>query len=317
MKVSVDGGSPTPLAIVPNTASMTKDATDIYLVGMSGITRVPIDGSGAVQVVSHDFAGPGNGACAIAVDDAWIYWTDWSGGRVLKVPKPPRPPIPLVTGADGWIAPNAAGVFGSWWAVGDNYLALGPSSIPTCAAAGFSPDLCSMITTPPQGAPFLPDPNGKGMCTSGIAARVIPGQDGTLAYSSIWGNLIAFDLNTTGPDITPTMVFPYDAPAHGITGFAFDIDAVPPGGHLRVTFPTVATVNQPAYWDGASQDQSPILAPGHYEMRWPEIGGPFYLGNPPPFDPTQLRTIGFHVVSNANEAVPYSFCIKNVVLLTN
>jgi len=319
MKVGLDGGSPTPLAIAPNTASMTMDATDIYLVGMGGITQVPLDGSPSVQVVPPFNAGPGNGACAIAVDDAWIYWTDWSGGRVLKVPKPPRPTpaIPLVTAPDGWIAPNAAGVMGQWWAVGDNYVVQGSSASPTCPAAGFSTADCSTITTPSQGTPFVPDPNGNGMCTSGTAAPVLNGTDGLPAYSAIWGNIIGFSLAEPNPDPNPGTVYPYDASAHGITGFAFDIDAVPPGQNLRVTFATVENTNDAAYWGGATSNASPISVGGHYEMRWPEIGGPFYVTNPPPFDPTQLVFISFHVLTNPVEAVPYSFCISNIALLTN
>jgi hypothetical protein len=317
MKVGLDGGSPITLAIVTNAASMTMDATDIYLVGMDGITQVPLGGGPSVQLVLPYNAGPGNGACAIAVDDSAIYWTDWSGGRVLKVAKPPRPPgITLVTAPDGWIAPNAAGVMGHWWAVGDNYVLDGAPSA-QCPAAGFSPADCSTITMPPQGTPFLPDPNGKGMCTSGTAAQVINGSDGLPAYSAIWGNLVGFDLDNPGPDPTAATVLPYDTSAHGITGFAFDIDAVPPGGNLRVLFGTVENNYNSAYWRGATDNLSPITDAGHYEMRWPEIGGPFYLTNPPPFDPTQLTMIGFDVVSNTNAPVLYSFCISNLELLTD
>jgi len=109
----------------------------------------------------------------------------------------------------------------------------------------------------------------------------------------------------------------YDAPAHGVSGFAFDIDAVPPWGHLRVGFATRGTENDAAYWGGASMDQSPIFSPGHYEIRWPDVGGPLYLPSPPAFDPTKLESIRFHVVSNNVQAVPFSFCISNLILLTN
>jgi hypothetical protein len=63
---------------------------------------------------------------------------------------------------------------------------------------------------------------------------------------------------------------------------------------------------------------SPYAGPGHYEVRWPEVGGPLYLGGAaPPFDPTSIESIAFHVVSRETEAAPYDFCIKNVALLTN
>ena len=57
--------------------------------------------------------------------------------------------------------------------------------------------------------------------------------------------------------------------------------------------------------------------PGRYEIRWPEVGGPLCLGGAPPFDPTKIETIGFHVVSRETEAAPYAFCISNVALLAN
>src|SRR4029078_4286763 len=112
--------------------------------------------------------------------------------------------------------------------------------------------------------------NGRGMCASGTSAQVIAGSDGTLAWPSIWGKIIGCDIATPDPSPMP-VVGTYDAPAHGITGFAFDIDAPPVGGHLRVMFATPGTENHPAYWDGAVSDASPISGPGHYELRWPEV----------------------------------------------
>ena len=137
-----------------------------------------------------------------------------------------------------------------------------------------------------------------------------------LAWPSIWGNIIAFDLAT--PDPGPTAVVgPYDAPAHGITGFAFDVDAVPDGGHLRVLFATPGNENHPAYWLGAANDVSPVFNPGHYEMRWPEIGGPIWYADPPPFDPTKIEWIAFDIVSTDAAPVPFDFRLTNLALLTN
>ena len=47
------------------------------------------------------------------------------------------------------------------------------------------------------------------------------------------------------------------------------------------------------------------------------MGGPSYLTNPPPFDPTKLESVDFHVFANPTTSVPYSFCVTNVVMLTN
>jgi hypothetical protein len=175
---------------------------------------------------------------------------------------------------------------------------------------------CSTWTAPTAGTPFRPDPNGKGMCASGTAAMVLNGSDGQPAYSAIWGNMVGLQLNNTNPDVAANDLGVYDAPAHSITGFAFDIDAIPVGGHLRVAFPTPATFLGAAYWAGVLGDFSPVLA-GHNEFRWADVGGPYYLAAPPAFDPTKIQSIWFHVVSNRFEPVPYSFCLSNLKLLTD
>ncbi len=231
----------------------------------------------------------------------------------------PSTGIPLVADADGrFDGTNPAGVVGHWWSTGDAFAMDGTPGGGTCPAAGFPPSACSVLTTPAPAMPFRPEPNGKGMCTSGTSAQVVAGSDGMLAWSSIWGNMIGVDLNNPNAGPLSLSVAPYDAVAHGITGFAFDIDAVPLGGQMRVAFATTGTEMNAPYWSGATTNLSPVLAPGHYEMRWPEIGGPMYLGpSAPPFDPKQLKWISFHMVSNNGFAVPYSYCLSNVMLLTN
>jgi hypothetical protein len=255
----------------------------------------------------------------LSPDGTTLQWQD--GARWVRtcLARPPSTGIVLVPDADGmYDGSNAAGVVGAWWSIGDFYGVDTSPGSGLCPMAGFPPESCSMLTTPTPGSPFRPDPGGRGMCTSGVAAQVANGSDGQPAYSSIWGNIIGFALNSTAPrDAGSDTLGVYDAPAHGITGFAFDIDAVPPGGQLRVTFPTKGTENNAAYWSGTTNNLSPITSPGHYEMRWPEIGGPMYLTAAPPFDPTTLEMISFHVVSNTIAPTSYSFCINNVMLLTN
>jgi hypothetical protein len=209
---------------------------------------------------------------------------------------------------------NAAGVVGTWWAASDDLGTDGTWGTGSCPTAGFPPTACSVLTTPAPGGLFTPDPNGRGMCASGVAAQVISDSTGTLAWSVIWGDIFGFSLNS--PEGSGTMLGQYDAIAHGVTGLAFDIDAVPDGGHIRVGFQTLGTEYNPAYWFGATQDQSPIDVPGHYEVRWSEVGGPAYLANPPPFDPTQLEQVQFHVVSNSTAPIPFSFCLSNIMFLT-
>jgi hypothetical protein len=224
--------------------------------------------------------------------------------------------IALVTNEAGWLEPNPAGAVGSWWSANDSFGADGTPGAGDCPAAGFPMSACSTLTTPAPGTPFRPDPGGRGICASGTSAQVLLGSDGTPAWPAIWGNIIAFDLATADPTPMP-VVGAYDALAHGITGFAFDIDAVPAGGHLRVMFATPGTEDHPAYWSGATNDTSPVLGPGHYEVRWPEVGGPFWFADPPAFDPTKIEWIAFHVVSTNLASVPFDFCLNNLALLTD
>jgi hypothetical protein len=237
-----------------------------------------------------------------------------------QLPPVRRPPIIDLTpdGSGHYDGSNPAGVLGNWWSTGDAYgtdfsLGSGP-----CAAAGFPASACSVLTEPMPGRSFRPDPNGRGMCAAGVAAQVIPDETGSLAWSSIWGDFIGFDLNNPGtPGDGWTFLGQYDAVAHGITGLAFDIDAVPTGGHIRVCFGTQGTEYDSAYWQGATADLSPVDAPGHYEIRWPAVGGPLYLPNPPAFDPTRLEAVKFQIVSNSSAPVPFGICLSKIALLTN
>jgi len=262
---------------------------------------------------SEPDGGGGSGGGA----DAGIPATGGAAGRATGgVGGPPRPGIALVTNADGWLEPNPAGAVGQWWGIGDYYGEdLTPGTGP-CPAAGFPMSACSTLTTPTPGMPFRPDAYGE-MCTSGIAAQVLPGSDGQLAWSAIWGNIVGFDLATPDPSPMP-VVGTYDAPAHGITGFSFNIDGFLPLGRLRVLVTTAESHTDSAYWYGAESDLSPVNGPGHYEVRWPEVGGPLYLGDAaPPFDPTKIEAIAFHVVSRETEAATYAFCLTNLSLLTD
>jgi hypothetical protein len=228
------------------------------------------------------------------------------------------PPLPttarLVPDPNGvFDGNNAAGVRGSWWATGDFYGLDGSPAGGACSMAGFPPADCSMISTPALDRPFAASVSGA-MCTSGVVAQVKTGSDGLPAWSSIWGTIVGFDLAVDDAGVAG----PYDAIARGFTGFAFDIDNVSPGPWLRVEFATVGTNNSAAYWSGVMHDVSPVPGPGHYEIRWPDVGGPMYLGqNAPPFDPRQLTAIRFHVVPNVSVPIPYGFCISNTAFLRN
>jgi hypothetical protein len=102
-----------------------------------------------------------------------------------------------------------------------------------------------------------------------------------------------------------------------VAGFAFDIDSEPPPGAEIQVFLTTATMGtqaNAASWGGATTSWSPVHA-GHNEFTWKDVGGPWYLANPPPFDESKLIQIGFQLPSNTTHAVSYRFCIKNLTAL--
>lgn len=215
-------------------------------------------------------------------------------------------PIPLLPNAQGFIdGSNAAGIVGSWFFFSDS---VPGSSGQSCEDAGFSEDQCSKLVTP-TGPIFTPSDLSTGsMCTSGVAAQLINDPTTMMpAYGEIYGVGIGFNLNNSGARL------PYDAPAHGITGFSFVIDS-PPLGALQVGLLNLENPGHSAYWGGATAADSPVVS-GPNQFRWPDVGGPLFLAEPPPFDPSSPVALTFQVVSIVSSAIPFSFCISQVMAL--
>jgi hypothetical protein len=104
------------------------------------------------------------------------------------------------------------------------------------------------------------------------------------------------------------VTLPYNATANGVIGMAFDIDTVPLAG-LRVEFPTKTATNA-AFW-GGTQQLSPVR-PGHNEILWTKVEGPFYDVVAPAFDPTTIYSIQFHIPTSTSASTTYNFCISNL-----
>jgi hypothetical protein len=213
----------------------------------------------------------------------------------------------LMPDENGWIDGTTTGttmIQGSWWSVSDRE---------GCLGVGHAASECSLLITPDETAQNFPPTVVQGidlgMCVVGITARVINDPSGALDFSNIWGFGIAINLNLDEA---------YDAQTNGVVGFAFDIDAEPPPrGGIRVALPTEsAPGGEAAWWGGASADTSPVHA-GHNEFRWAVVAGPNYRPSPPPFDPTQILSIGFQVPADQGGAKTSSFCIRNLTALRN
>jgi hypothetical protein len=165
---------------------------------------------------------------------------------------------------------------------------------------------CSRFVTPNPAAPAFAPTADLGMCATGVAAPVIVGKDGKMDYAQIWGATVDFVFDGAG----------FDAPGHHVTGVGFHIDAEPPPGLLRVMLSTVSRRLDAAFWGGATSEASPVHA-GRNELRWADVGGPIWIDNPTPFDPTRLTAIRFMVPAVPGAARSFSFCIDQLTVLSD
>jgi hypothetical protein len=210
--------------------------------------------------------------------------------------------VPLVADRSGRVDPattGTTGIRGRWFASADT---------DDCRERGKHPaSECSVLIAPdPSAAGFEPTQD-LGMCAMGVAAKAIAGADGNPDWSHIWGVHVGLTLNDGAP---------YDALEHRITGFAFHIDVEPPrGAGFRILFPT-PSIDDAALWGGSVSETSPVHA-GRNEVRWKDVGGPPWVANPRPFDPTRLVSLVFQIPSTASGATSFAFCIDQLVALTD
>jgi hypothetical protein len=117
-------------------------------------------------------------------------------------------------------------------------------------------------------------------------------------YSNIFGIGMGFDLNDPSGAQQA-----YNAAAHQIVGFQFTVAGLPPGG-ARVELPTPAT--------SVATDDSwsfELTADGLVTLYFSQLTPAFpppVGSTQPPFDPTKLDGIMFHVVTNTAAAIPVS-----------
>jgi hypothetical protein len=248
----------------------------------------------------------GDGGAGTPTSDAAATGAGGTGGAFASG-------IALVTNSVGVIEPNAAGAVGTWYAFADGYDVTGHLGAGLCQVAGHTD--CSTFTQPVPNQAFAPGAGGA-MCAAGHAAQVPATASGSFDYTNVYGATIGMDFNrppgaATKGDYDPTSRTP------PIVGIAFDIDTVP-NDSLRVELSTNAvpgtTDINPAYWGGATMS-SPVR-PGHNVFHWANVDGPFYLSNPPPFNPAKLQSLWFGVFTNATAPFDFAFCISNLTLLT-
>jgi hypothetical protein len=220
----------------------------------------------------------------------------------------------LVPDTKGWVDRSSTGqtkIQGGWFAVADGIEGGGVPG--ACQAAGHADADCSLFRDPDPTAATYGPTKDLGMCASGSVAKIVAGADGQPDFSNIWGAEIGFLLNVPSLGGAPQL---YDTTRGGVTGFAFDIDAEPPPNAKIAVELTMNATNEgnPPLWGSKGATWSPVHA-GHNEFRWEDVGGPWYLPDPPKFDPNLLRQIAFHVLPNQTLAASFSFCINNLTAL--
>jgi hypothetical protein len=243
-----------------------------------------------------------------------------SGGNL------PPGAIALTPTSTGFVMEPTSGVIGAWYAYGDS-VGSGANTTTTdfadsdCGKAGYTATQCSQITSPTPGQPFAPDATTGAMCTSGIAAQVLPA--GTPDYTDFFGAGIGLDFNNPGGE-GGVQKMAKDLSAYKGISFDFSGTMIPIGNKIRVNFPftTEHGNDSPYFAANKTDDHSTLSTTTTNKVLWSNVQGPAYLLSqttpvtPPAFDPTKVLSIQFQVFTNATTATPYSFCVNNLALLT-
>jgi hypothetical protein len=221
--------------------------------------------------------------------------------------------VPLTTDSAGVILGNSVGIVGQWYAWSDDWGMRGPPGV--CQTLGdFTKAQCSSISfPPPPNFPLVfPQISPGTFCLTGTAAQVIGKPGMPPDYADIYGIGMGIDLNNSGGG---SEKMTYDAPAHNVVGFQFDVVNLPPAevGSIRVELPTPeANVRGFAYWGELLT--SPLAEGGKNERLLFKNVAPFPSGeSPPEFKAKDLLSIEFHVASITGNSIPVSeLCVSNL-----
>ena len=151
---------------------------------------------------------------------------------------------------------------------------------------------------------------GNEACAQGFVGRVELGPDGLPAYAIYWGAALGFNLYQ---EVGFDAAMPYDAAAHGVSGFAFVVkgpNPLPAGGELRFTVkvagdPHAYCAKIPSVGDNAFH-----LRELHQDC-WN-----FDVTAPTP-DPTQLEALHWQYVTNLAQGYRFDLCIAELSALTD
>jgi hypothetical protein len=141
------------------------------------------------------------------------------------------------------------------------------------------------------------------VCAQGVAPRVdtsVPD-----AYALQWGFGVGLALDGGETDAVP-----YDAVAHGIIGFVFDVTGTTQSGVLRFNLTTPSTQSEPHHLELQVPVQNRVV---YLE----ELTQGHWISDPVPFTANAIRSAQFHVPTREGETTAFDFCVRNLrVLLT-
>jgi len=231
--------------------------------------------------------------------------------------------VPITPDPGGYVGPstNSIGIQGAWYGYGDCW-GTGGAPPGDCENKGMHmTSQCSAITFPPPAVAADAGADGGGgaftqsspgtMCLSGTAAKVI----GTPAdYSNIFGIGIGLDFNNQAG-----VKGVWDAAMNHVVGFTFHLTGVPMGG-VRVEFPTTET-------DAMGSDSWSITAmsDGDYTANLNTTASDRHhlspaftmTGTQPPFKPSSMKSIQFHVATNTTASISVTnLCVSALTAIT-
>jgi hypothetical protein len=212
--------------------------------------------------------------------------------------------VSIAPDPNGYVGPssNSLGIQGAWYAYGDDW---GTNGAPpgNCESMGMhAKSACSSISSPPPAVladggytSSFPQTTLGTMCLAGTAAKVVGGD-----YTNIFGIGIGLDFNNQGG-----VKMPYNATMNGVIGFSFHIQGIPSGASVRVELPIPATAASGDAWSITAMTDGDYIADLTTATSDPHALKPSFTstGTQPPFDPTMIQSIQFHIPTNITAAV--------------
>lgn len=137
-----------------------------------------------------------------------------------------------------------------------------------------------------------------GYCVAGTSAEVLEGN-----FAGTYGAVAALNLSQ---DVGSEALKPYDATAHGVVGFGFEISGNT-GGALRFV------VKQYLTHDGFCINNVPDCASGcSVEYRIDELTQNCWTAGGPTPVPTSLQALEWQITTREGLATDFDYCIENL-----